>query len=173
MTRRATLAGLPLLLFPLPAPAAQQGELAPWDGGPQPIIRLRDLQGMLHDLAAHAGHVVLVHFFATWCGPCRPELLSLGRLLENGRLSIRVVGLSIDETPGPVQRLLAQAPVRFPIVLDTDRAVAKAWRVRMLPTTFVLDQALEPRLRVEGALEWDRPEIVAVLERMAGTTTSR
>jgi hypothetical protein len=54
-----------------------------------------------------------------------------------------------------VQRFLAATPFHFAVLLDRDRAVAKAWKVATLPTTFVLDASLQPRLVVETDFGWD------------------
>ena len=63
-------------------------------------------------------------------------------------------------------RFLDATPVNFPVLLDADRAVTKAWSVTTLPTTFVLDRALAPRLFVEGDLDWTRTDIVAALDQV-------
>jgi thiol-disulfide isomerase/thioredoxin len=109
--------------------------------------------------------VVLVHFFATWCEPCRDELASLSRLVQ-GPLGQRVAVLAVDvaEVPTRVRRFLEAAPVAFPVALDADRAVARAWGVGVLPTTFVLDPTLQPKLFVEGDLDWSRPDILSALD---------
>jgi hypothetical protein len=72
----------------------------------------------------------------------------------------------VAEGPTRVERFLETAPVNFPVLLDSDRTVSRAWDVSVLPTTFVLDRALAPRLWVEGDLDWSRPDVRAVLDRM-------
>ena len=58
--------------------------------------------------------------------------------------------------------------VSFPVLLDIDRAVTKAWGVSILPTTFVLDRKRVVRLSVEGDVDWLQPDILAALERVGG-----
>jgi thiol-disulfide isomerase/thioredoxin len=132
-----------------------------------PAFELSDLSGSPLKLQDRAGRIVLVHFFATWCEPCRDELSSLSRLAD-GPLGKRVavVGVNVVEVPARVRRFLDAAPVSFPVVLDADRAVTRAWSVGMLPTTFVLDRHLQARLFVEGDVDWSRPDIVAALEAL-------
>jgi thiol-disulfide isomerase/thioredoxin len=128
---------------------------------------LSDLQNGTVDLGQYAGRVVLVHFFATWCEPCRAELASLTQLLDQHRDSkLIILGVNVAEGPTRVERFLETAPVNFPVLLDSDRTVSRAWDVSVLPTTFVLDRALAPRLWVEGDLDWSRPDVRAVLDRM-------
>ena len=92
-------------------------------------------------LIAQHGRVVLVHFFATWCEPCREELPALRRLVERAvRQPVTVLAISVAEVPmRACARFIESTPVNFPVLLDQDRAVAKAWDVYTLPTTFVLD----------------------------------
>jgi peroxiredoxin len=133
----------------------------------RPSFALRDLDGSEYTLNQQAGRVVLVHFFATWCEPCREELSSLSRLLERQAGDrISVLAVNVAEVPARVQRFLDAAPVSFPVLLDADRAVTKAWGVSILPTTFVLDRALVARLFVEGDVDWTRADALAALERV-------
>jgi len=123
----------------------------------KPSFVLDDLVSVRHDLSLMLGRVVLVHFFATWCEPCREELPMLERLLARSKNSaLAVFAVSVGEPDDRVRRFFESMPLKFPVVLDRDRGVAKAWRIQTLPTTFVLDRELEPRLMVEGEFVWDQ-----------------
>jgi thiol-disulfide isomerase/thioredoxin len=98
---------------------------------------------------------VLVHFFATWCEPCREELPALNRLAARAGGNVTVLAIAVADADSSVQRFFATTPVDFPILLDRDRAVARAWNVTTLPTTFVLDAGLRPRFVVETDYAWD------------------
>ncbi len=106
-------------------------------------------------LEAARGHIVLVHFFATWCEPCREELPALNRLAARADGGVKVLAIAVADADRSVQRFLESVPVDFPVLLDRDRTVAKAWQVATLPTSFVLDAALRPRLVVESDYAWD------------------
>ena len=147
---------------PLPAQATDGKsvgslvEAPPWADG-KPSFVLDDLTGARHDLSESSGRVVLVHFFATWCEPCREELPALQRLLERSRESgLTIFAVSVGEPDARVRRFFEPMPMNYPIVLDRDRAASKTWRVQMLPTTYVLDRDLKPRLVVEGEFRWDQ-----------------
>lgn len=133
----------------------------------QPDFSLPALVGSPQTLEQHAGRTVLVHFFATWCEPCREELTSLSGLadsLDGARFSILAV--NVAEVPARVSRFLETSPVSFPILLDGDRKVTRAWGVNILPTTFVLDPALQVRFLVEGDVDWSRADIRSTLEQI-------
>jgi thiol-disulfide isomerase/thioredoxin len=136
-------------------PRAAAAELQRWTAGTQPIFSLPNTAGADVALEAARGHVVLVHFFATWCEPCREELPALNRLAARANGSVNVLAIAVADTDQRVQHFFATTPVDFPVLLDRDRAVAKAWRVTTLPTTFVLDAGLRPRFVVETDYAWD------------------
>ena len=72
--------------------------------------------------------------------------------------------VSVAEVELRVRRFLETTPVNFPVLLDQDRAVAKAWKVSTLPSTVILDSALKPRLAAEGDFAWDRIEPGALID---------
>jgi peroxiredoxin len=146
--------------------------LAAVPGIEKPPFTLPDLAGTPLKLEEQRGRVVLVHFFATWCEPCREELSSLARLVQGPRgRSIAVVAVNVAEVPVRVRRFFDGAPVSFPVVLDADRTVTRAWGVSLLPATFVLDPALQPRLFIEGHLDWSRLDILSALDAVGASET--
>jgi peroxiredoxin len=100
----------------------------------QPSFSLPSLDGPARELAQLRGQVVLLHFFATWCEPCRAEMASL-RALQS-RLAgapFAIVPISVAEADGAVRRFFASESLPFAILLDRDRAVARAWNVQTHP----------------------------------------
>jgi len=124
------------------------------DGG-KPGFDLADLSGRSVALSDFSGRAVVVHFFATWCEPCREELPALQRLAARDH-KLAVVAIAVADTPVRVKRLLAEVPVDFPILLDPDRGAAKAWGVTTLPTSFFFSADQTTRLVVEQEYDWDR-----------------
>jgi len=161
MAFRGAVAALALCVLPL-VPARGEpafAELAPPLTTAGPSFTLESISGGRVDLAAQADRVVLVHFFATWCEPCRDEMARLQRLADRfagQRLSILAV--DVGEADLRVQRFRDANPMTFPILLDRDKAVARAWQVATLPTTVVLDRALVARFVAEGDVDWDLAE---------------
>jgi peroxiredoxin len=154
---------------------AVAAELQHWSGGEQSTFTLPDTNGADVALAAERGHVVLVHFFATWCEPCREELPALNRLAARAHGKVKVLAISVAEVDPRVRRFIEATPVNFPILLDRDRTVAKAWNVSTLPTTFVLDENLNPKLVVETDFAWDSVDPIKLIGLLAidegGSTT--
>jgi len=136
-------------------PRAAAAELQRWTAGAQPAFSLPNTTAANVALGAARGHVVLVHFFATWCEPCREELPALNRLAARAGDNMMVLAIAVADADRSVQRFFATTPVDFPILLDRDRVVAKAWKVATLPTTFILDAGLRPRFVVETDNAWD------------------
>ena len=110
-------------------------------------------------MKAFKGRTVLVHFFATWCEPCRDELPALNRFLGRASPNVSVIAISVAEVDPRVKRFFEGMPVDFPVLLDRDRAVAKSWNISALPTTYVLDADMKPVLLVEADFAWDSVDV--------------
>jgi peroxiredoxin len=149
--------------------ATRAAELTRAGGPAKPDFSRQDLNGKHVPLTAFKGRTVLVHFFATWCEPCRDELPALNRFLERSASSASVVAISVAEVDPRVKRFFEAMPVNFPVLLDRDRAVAKSWKISTLPTTYVLDANMKPVLVVEADFAWDTLE----LEPATGTLIKR
>ena len=162
---------LPLLISLMIACApASANELEPWSGqGPGPFT-LQNLSLSEVALSAYRGRPVMVHFFATWCVPCREEMEGLRRFVALTRnADVAVVAVSVGEPDGRVQRFFAPRPMNFPILLDRDKAVTRSWRVTTLPTTYILSPDLQPKLFVRGGLQWDELDIAQTVRKLDET----
>ncbi|MGA0609430.1 TlpA family protein disulfide reductase [Caldimonas sp. KR1-144] len=132
-----------------PTPAT---ELPGWDGGAP--LRLAELRGQ----------VVVLNFWASWCEPCRSELPSLELLDErHGRDGLRVIAVNYRETDGTLKRFLSQWPLSLPIVRDADGAAARAWQVRVFPTTAVVARDGRAAFVVTGEVDWISDEALGWL----------
>jgi peroxiredoxin len=146
---------------------SEKSALIPWRAGAAPDFTLPATSGPPIRLNAQRGQAVLVHFFATWCEPCREELPALRRLVARAEPgSLTVLAISVAEVDLRVQRFLQTIPVNFPVLLDHDRAVAKAWKISTLPSTVILDSNLKPRLVVEADFAWDQIEPGVLIDKI-------
>lgn len=145
--------------------------LKAWTEGRLPLFALDELSGGRTDLDQLRGRSVLVHFFATWCEPCRAELQSLRQLADKmqGR-PFAVIAIDTGEPDSRAQRFFASRPVPFAVLLDRDGALGKAWQIDALPTTFVLDANLVPRLVADGDVDWSRPDVEEALTDLIAST---
>jgi cytochrome c biogenesis protein CcmG/thiol:disulfide interchange protein DsbE len=124
-----------------------------------PAVAVTDLDGSEISNATLKGKVVLLNFWATWCGPCREEIPMLAALQTHYRDRLLIVGLSIDERPpGDVKAFARELGVNYPVVMAT-RALADAFGgVRAVPATFVVDPAGRIVQRHIGLLNGPRTE---------------
>ncbi|MFD2182798.1 TlpA family protein disulfide reductase [Rhodoplanes azumiensis] len=153
-----------------PARAAEsETRLVAWTGPAPAGIALDSTTGGRVALDDLRGRPVVLHFFATWCDPCRAELPLLAAFAD-GRDDLITIAVDVGEVDGRVTRFADQVGWRRPVALDRDRAVARAFGVTALPTTIVLDATSTPRLIAEGDLDWRDPTITAPLVALATTT---
>jgi thiol-disulfide isomerase/thioredoxin len=153
----------------LGAVAALSGaaDLKPWTGNPPPALTLQDLEGRRHRLADYRGRVVLVNFWATWCGPCRDEMPSMQRLKEKlaGR-PFAVLAVNLDEPESRIRKFLSQMKVDFTILLDPGRKAARAWEARILPASFVVGPDGGLRYSVVGEINWEDERVVGRISEL-------
>jgi thiol-disulfide isomerase/thioredoxin len=156
---RFVVLAIALVFLLWPHSAARAAELTPAGGPAKPDFSLQDLNGESVPLKTFKGRMVLVHFFATWCEPCREELPALDRFLKRSGPDASVVAISVAEVDPRVRRFFDAAPVDFPVLLDRDRTIAKSWKISALPTTYVLDADMKPVLVVEADFPWDTVDV--------------
>ena len=118
------------LAVPAVAPAA-----------PAPDFTLRTMGGPNLRLQEQRGQVVLVNFWATWCGPCRQEIPHLNKLYDKYRASgFVLLGVNIDEDAKLASDLATKLGVKFPVLLDTDKKVSRLYDMSAMPATVVIDR---------------------------------
>jgi len=112
---------------------------------PAPDFTLKSLGGGQSGenlkLSEFRGQVVLLNFWASWCGPCREEMPILNDVYEKYKdLGVVVLGVNVESDPSLGQTFLKKTPVTFPVLLDTDNSVSEAYGVDAMPTTILIDR---------------------------------
>src|SRR4051812_34088007 len=106
-----------------------------------PAFSLKDLSGRTISPASLRGKVVIVNFWATWCGPCRAEIPDLVALQDKYKDTLQVIGISEDEAGVEVVRRFAEEHhVNYPVAMMTPEVEKLFPGISALPTSFILDR---------------------------------
>lgn len=146
--RKQLIPWLSLLVFLLPAcSSAVQAEgnpsglkTAPEEGALAPEIELQNLEGEIVRLSDFRGQVVLVNFWATWCGPCRLEMPDFQESFEQYSEEFTVLAVNSGESPAEVEGFVQELGLTFPILLDPELEVPQDYLVRGLPSSYFVDE---------------------------------
>jgi thiol-disulfide isomerase/thioredoxin len=153
---------------PPPPPRARVDGLRERPGHPTaPAFALTDARGRPHALADTEGIVTLVNFWASWCPPCVEEIPSMNRLAAHyDPTDFQIVSINFRESAATIQAFMARVDVDFPVLIDADGEVARAWRVFAFPSSFLVDRAGRVRWSVNSAIPWDEPAVLALIDAL-------
>jgi peroxiredoxin len=132
----APLALAAALLAPVP-PA--QAVIAAQSAAPD--FTLKTAAGGNLRLQEQRGQVVLLNFWATWCGPCKQEMPHLNRLYGKYQASgFTLLGVNVDDDPSQAVAAAARLGLKFPVLLDADKSVIKRYDMGSMPATVLIDR---------------------------------
>ncbi|HEX7439811.1 MAG TPA: TlpA disulfide reductase family protein [Caldimonas sp.] len=118
-----------------------------------PDFTLRTMGGPNLRLQEQRGRVVMVNFWATWCGPCRQEMPQLNRLYEKYRASgFVLLGVNVDDDALKAADVAGKLGLKFPVLLDTDKAVSRLYDLSTMPSTVLIDRDGKVRFVHRGYL---------------------
>ena len=133
-------------------------------------FELTTLDGKVVKSSELAGKVMLVNFWATWCGPCKEEMPSLARLQKQlDPTHFVLLTVTTDLQRQGIVHFLSQLGISLPVLFDEDREVSRSFMVRGLPTTVVIARDGALAGRAVGPRAWDSPEAVAVMRQLMET----
>jgi thiol-disulfide isomerase/thioredoxin len=134
-----------LFLYFIPSASAAQDDLQPTirfvrNPDPAPDFKLSTLDGKVVSVGAEKGKVVLLNFWATWCGPCRAEVPDLIELQSKYKDGLQIIGLALDvEDLNEVKKFVAAYGVNYPVAVASDEIRFHYGGIGALPTSFMID----------------------------------
>lgn len=130
-------------------------------------FELTTLDGTIVKSNEFAGKVVLVNFWATWCGPCKEEMPSLAHLQKQlDPTQFALLTVTTDLQRHGITHFLAQLGVSLPVLFDENQEVSRSFMVRGLPTTIVIARDGTLVGRAVGPRAWDSPEAEAAMRQV-------
>lgn len=134
-----------------------------------PEFELPDMDNEMHSLNQYKGKVIMLNFWATWCPPCRREMPSMEAVYQTFKgQPFVVIAINEWESEDIVFPYLGQLEVfpTFPILFDPDGKVSERYKVKGLPTTFVIDKMGNVVYRAIGGRDFNHPEVVKIIRQL-------
>ena len=157
---RPALAALAALLLSVPAAAVTVQDSAP-------DFTLKSLEGSNLRLEEYRGQVVLINFWASWCGPCRQEMPLLDRLHQRYvDTGFAVLGVNVEGEEAPARELIDKIPVTFPVLIDEGQQVSELYQLEAMPSTVVVDRDGVVRYIHRGYKPGDEAKYVEVVKEL-------
>ncbi|MEW6543444.1 MAG: TlpA disulfide reductase family protein [Nitrospirota bacterium] len=132
-----------------------------------PAFSLNQLDGSVVRSQDLAGKVLLLNFWATWCGPCKEEMPSLDRLRRQfDPREFVLLAVTADRQRDGIKAFLKHLGLDIPVLFDEGQEVSAAFMVRGLPTTVLIGKDGKTVGRAVGPRAWDSPEAVALVSSL-------
>jgi peroxiredoxin len=128
-------------------------------GSPAPQFSLASREGKDVSLTQYQGQVVMINFWASWCGPCRQEMPLLESIYKKyNKLGFTLLGVNVEPDSKAAIDWLKETPVSFPILFDKDSKVSKLYDVAGMPSTVIIDRSGKVRVLHRGYKPGDENE---------------
>ncbi len=109
--------------------------------GKAPDFTLKSNSGKNLKLSEFRGQVVMLNFWASWCGPCRQEMPLLDQIQKRySSLGFTILGVNVEEDSNKAKAMLREVPVSFPVMFDTANKASKLYNVSAMPSTVLIDR---------------------------------
>jgi len=133
--------------------------LAGPSGAPAPQFTLSARSGRDVSLTQYHGQVVMINFWASWCGPCRQEMPLLESIYKKyNKLGFTLLGVNVEPDSQAADDWLKATPVTFPILYDKESKVSKLYEVAGMPSTVIIDRSGKLRVLHQGYKPGDENE---------------
>ncbi len=155
-----------LAIFAVLLSGCYRGSRPPRIGTAAPDFAIQDADRKVV-LSELRGKVVVLNFWATWCGPCVEEMPSLVQLQQRFKdKGITVLGVSIDVDGDAYHKFLKDYKIDFPTVRDPDQKTSGLYGSFKWPETYIIDRNGIVRRKFIGAVDWSQPEVVDFLSKL-------
>jgi len=132
-----------------------------------PDFTLKTLDGSNLRLQEYRGQVVLINFWASWCGPCRQEMPILERLHKRYEdAGFTVLGVNVEGEISPAQKIVDKTKVTFPVLIDEGQLVSELYQLEAMPSTVVVDRDGVVRYVHRGYKPGDEAKYVEVVKKL-------
>ena len=110
-------------------------------GKPAPDFTLKSMTGLNLNLAEQRGKIIVINFWASWCGPCRKEMPVLQTFYDKYQdLGVSVWGVNVEQENQAGRDFLADLNLSFPILFDETNTISATYQVEAMPTTIIIDR---------------------------------
>ena len=145
-----------------------------YDIGQAPDFTLHDADGETFELAKTRGNWVFLHFWASWCGPCRKEMPTIQKLADTIQdKNFRIVMINTAEDEDTIFEFLSTIDVELNTLMDVDGLVTEVWKPRGLPTTFLINPKGEVKYQAIGGREWGEPKYANFIKKLISSANER
>ena len=171
---KTALTLLLILACQLVAPTGLAGPLEPprgirhYETGAAPGFSITDMDGETFTLDSTRGKWVFLHFWASWCGPCREEMPAIQRMsekLDNNQFEIVLINTAEDEDT--IFSFLGEIGMDMNSLMDADGQVTEKYQPRGLPTTILIDPRGNVQYQAIGGRDWHKSEYLQFLRDLA------
>jgi len=138
----------------------------PGCGDPAPDFKLTDIQGNRHRLSDYIGKVVLLNFWAKWCGPClaeMPSMESLKKKLKDEKFVILTISVDKGDLES-LKKFVEKKRYSFTVLHSRDGSVQESYSIGAIPTSFVIDKYGTVFSRIKGTQKWDCADAIQHLK---------
>jgi peroxiredoxin len=136
---------------------------------PAPDFALASRGGGKVTLAQMRGQVVMINFWASWCGPCRQEMPLLEKMYKKYKpLGFTLVGVNVEPDPSGADGYLKTTPVTYPILFDRENKVSKLYNVSAMPSSVLVDRKGKVRYVHHGYKPGDENEFLDQIRTLVG-----
>ncbi len=138
---------------------------------PLPPFRAKTLDGKDIQLSQFKGKVVVVNFWASWCGPCVEEVPSLIKLLKTFPNELELIAISGDSNQADIDSFMKSFPEmttlpNIHVVWDADKSLSQKYQIYRLPESFLLNKDLKLIKKISGTIDWHTEDAIAYIKQV-------